>query len=134
MIQRYANLIDRVKASIIDGLLLIICMYLFSGILSSFESVPNYVRMFLFVLLFLLYDPLFVSIFGGTIGHTYLNLAVKKEKDISQNINFLNALLRFFIKFFLGWLSLLTVTANDKKKAMHDKAAGSVVIKLALKK
>ena len=134
MIEKYANLIDRIKASIVDGIIIIALMYLFSGILSSFESVPNYVRILLFTLLFFLYDPIFVSIFGGTIGHTYLNLAVKKEEDISQNINFLNALFRFLIKFFLGWLSLLTVTGNDKKKAMHDKAAGSVVIKLDLKK
>ncbi len=134
MNQKYANLIDRVKASVVDTILLIALMYVFSGILSSFDSVSNYVRILLFVLLFFLYDPIFVSFFGGTVGHTYLNLAVKKEEDISQNINFLNALLRFLIKFFLGWLSLLTVPSNNRKKAMHDKAAGSVVIKLDLKK
>jgi len=37
-------------------------------------------------------------------------------------------LVRFLAKVGLGWLSLLTVTGNEKKMAIHDYLAQSVVL------
>lgn len=125
---QYAMLPDRVKAAVIDSILLIAAMYGVSEILGLFENVPDYVKMVLAAMLFLLYDPFFTSRFGGTIGHSYSKIMVKKESDTSQNIVFFPAVLRFVLKFFLGWISLLTVTGTEKKKAIHDFAANSVVL------
>ena len=47
---------------------------------------------------------------------------------MTKNISFPFALVRYLLKMFLGWISLLTITANDKKKAIHDFVAKSVVI------
>lgn len=134
MSQSYATLLDRIKAYTIDTILIIILMYFISEVTASFTEVPNYVRVILFAFLFVLYDPLFVSISGGTVGHTFIDISVRKEEHPSKKINFLSALIRFLIKITLGWLSFLTVTNNPKKKAIHDTIAGSMVIKLNTKK
>ena len=129
MTKEYALLPDTIKAAVIDGILLIAAMYAVSEILSLFENVPNYVRISIAILLFLLYDPIFTSQFGGTIGHSYSKIMVQKDAVTEQNIGLAPALFRFLIKFSLGWVSLLTVTGNQKKKALHDLVVNSVVLR-----
>jgi len=124
----YALISDRIKAMIVDSIILIIAMYLSSFLLGQFEEVPDAVRITIFVALFLLYEPLFVSQFGGSIGHTFFDLTVRKEADLQKKIGFPAAVLRFVIKTLLGWLSLLTVSSNEKKKAIHDWAVASVIV------
>lgn len=128
MEKQYAQLLSRVKAAVVDGVLLIAAMYAITEILALFEHVPQYVRIIAFVFIFFLYDPIFISLFGGTIGHSFSGIAVKREHDPEKNILFPVALLRFIFKSTLGWLSLLTVTGNAKKKAIHDYVAQSVVV------
>ena len=72
---KYAGLPDRVKASIIDGLMLLVFMISFSYLFSLFENVPNSLRITAFLFVFVLYDPLF----GGTLGHLAHGLRVRKE-------------------------------------------------------
>lgn len=125
---KYAILPSRVKALVIDQIIIIAAMYGASELFGMFESVSNTLRITAFVVIFLVYEPLFVSLFGGTIGHQYSKIAVKTEKDLSKNLLFPLAVLRLVIKVSLGWISLLTVTSNDKRKALHDIAVKSVVI------
>ena len=127
----YAMLPDRVKAPVVDSVILIAGMYATSEVLALFDEVPNGVRVIAFVLLFVVYDPLFTSAFGATIGHSFSNIMVRKESNPHQNINFFSALLRFILKLLLGWLSLLTVTSHTKKRALHDFVGGSIVLKQA---
>lgn len=119
---------DRLKAAMIDGVILIIFMFLVGGLFSNFENIPNLFRIIAFVFIFLLYDPIFTSFFGGTIGHMILRIRVKREGDTKKNIPFLLAIIRFIVKALLGSISLLTVSGSEKGKAIHDKAAGSVVV------
>lgn len=128
MNRNYAVLPDRVKAAIIDSLLLIGFMYAASELLALFEAVPTYVRIIVAVFIFLLYDPIFTSYYGGTVGHSFSGIEVKREVDTDRNISFPAAVLRFIFKALLGWISLLTVTAHEKKRAIHDLVAGSVVL------
>ncbi|MUU79096.1 RDD family protein [Winogradskyella endarachnes] len=124
----YAGLQDRIKAAVADGILLIVIMYSITEILKFFNDVPSLLRMSLFILFFFLYEPLMVSIFGFTAGHYYFDIKVKRENNHDKNISFPLAVLRFILKFFLGWVSLLSVTGTDKKQAIHDKIASSVVL------
>lgn len=126
---QYALLPDRVKAAVIDSIILIAMMYGFSELFALFENVPQSFRITAFILVFLLYDPLLTSIYDGTIGHSYSNILVKNEDEPSKNISFPLAVLRFAVKLLLGWISLLTVTSNEKRKAIHDFVAKSIVIK-----
>lgn len=126
--ENYPGVFDRVKAIAADGAVIIILMFAAANVFSIFESVPDNARIGAFVFIFLLYDPLFTSIFGGTIGHMMLGLRVKRESDENRNILFPLAIVRYIVKALLGMVSLLTVSGNVKRKAIHDYLVGSVVV------
>ena len=134
MERNYALLPDRVKAVIIDSIVIIAMMYGVSELFALFETVPDIFRIIAAVFIGLLYDPIFTSIYGGTIGHSYSNITVKRANDPNKNITFPFALLRFILKTFLGWISLLTVTSNKQKRAIHDLVANSIVLEEQKKK
>jgi uncharacterized RDD family membrane protein YckC len=124
----YPGIIDRIKAVFTDTIFMVLFMFLMSIIFSSLEHVPDAVRAASFIFIFLFYDPIFTSAFGGTIGHLMNGIRVKQEKDEVKNIPFHFAFLRFIAKALLGWISLLTMNSNTKRKAIHDYMASSVVI------
>lgn len=126
----YSTLIDRVKALTIDSIVIMVFGLITALSFNKIEHVPDYVRGVAFVLIFLLYDPIFTSSFGGTIGHLLTGLRVKKDQEPASKISFPAAILRFIIKVSLGWISLITITGNKKNKAIHDSIAHSVVIKM----
>ena len=126
--ENYPDIFDRMKASIVDGIVIIIFMVVISAIFSFFETVPDNARIISFVFIFLLYDPLFTSIFGGTIGHLMIGIRVRRDSNEQKNIILPLAIPRYIIKVLLGWISLITVSTNIKRKAIHDYLVGSVVI------
>ncbi len=124
----YGTLGKRVKAVAVDSIVIVIFGVLTSMTLKEFNEFPDHYRAVPFVFIFLLYDPIFTSLFGGTLGHLMIGLRVRKSKDESKRIIFPLALIRFVIKVSLGWISLLTVTGNEKKQSVHDTVVGSVVL------
>ena len=126
--ENYPGVFDRVKAIMTDGIVIVVFMFVASYVFSQFESVPDNARIISFVFIFLLYDPIFTSLFGGTIGHMIIGLRVRRESDEQKNILFPLAIPRYIVKVLLGWLSLLTVSGNEKRKAIHDFLIGSVVV------
>ena len=128
MEKEYPLLLKRIQALMIDFFLILITMAFLSQLVKLFNGVPDGVRMGAFIALIFLYDPLMTSMVGGTLGHRALGLRVRKESSEEENIHFFAALLRFAVKASLGWISLLTVTGNQRKRAIHDMIGGSVVI------
>ncbi len=126
--ENYAGVADRVKAVVTDSIVIIIFMFIVTYTFSVFEHVPDTARIIAFIFIFFLYDPIFTSVFGGTIGHMMFGIRVKREKNQMKNILFPLAIIRFLVKVLLGWISLLTVSGNKKRKAIHDSLVGSVVI------
>ncbi|GAB5399937.1 MAG: hypothetical protein Aureis2KO_15220 [Aureisphaera sp.] len=124
----YANLPSRVKAAFIDAVVLIGAMYAITELFNLFGEIPTWLRILAWVSIFILYEPLLVSIYGGTMGHSYSKITVRREADSEKKIGFVMAVLRFVVKFFLGWISLLTVTGTEKKQAIHDHIVKSVVL------
>jgi len=124
----YPGLLDRVKALFIDSIVVILAVTTITDIFSYFDTIPVYSRVIAFVCIFILYDPLLISLFGATVGHKMSRISVKREQNDTRNLSFINALIRFVVKFFLGWISFLTVTGNNKRRAIHDFAASSVVL------
>ncbi len=123
----YPGLFLRVKSTVIDSIIIVIFMVITTDIFSNFENVPNYIRGIAFVFIFLLYDPLMVSFFGGTIGHKINFIKVQHESKDS-NISLLSAIIRYIVKTTLGWFSLLTISARDDRKAIHDSIAKTIVV------
>ena len=118
---------DRIKAVFIDTVLLVLISYILALLFENLEVTSQTIRILVFVVIFVLYDPVFTSQLGGTIGHTMIGIAVRNT-ETNRNISFFNALLRFIFKSLLGWISLLTVGNSEKKQAIHDKIAKSWVI------
>ncbi|GGH14857.1 RDD family protein [Sphingobacterium alkalisoli] len=124
----YPGLLERVKAIVIDNVLVLGSLFLVSAIISAFGGAPDSVRIICLLFIFFLYDPLFTSIFGGTVGHMIMGLRVKKEHDVGKNVIFPLAMVRFIAKVFLGGISLITVSTNARKRAIHDQIAGTIVV------
>lgn len=128
MENKYPSILDRIKSTSIDTIILIAFFYVSSDILNSIENVPNWTRTILFIS-FLLYEPISVSI-NGTFGNYKSSIRVRKNSDTSRKINFIQSFFRYFFKIFLGWISLLFILINPKGRALHDIICGSVMIKL----
>lgn len=84
MNENHALLPGSIKAAILDGILLIVSIYVVSECLNSFKEVRYYARIFLAALLFVLYNPFFSSSYGGTIGHSLNHIQVKKGCESRQ--------------------------------------------------
>lgn len=129
MIEKYPQLTDRIQSTLIDTLLIIILMFVFAGILDKFDNVPDWVRMAMFAFLFLGYEPLCMTL-GSTLGNFIKGIRVRKDSDSTRRINIFQAIIRYPVKVLLGWVSFLTINSNPKRRAIHDLASGSVMIKL----
>ncbi len=67
MDQEYPLLTDRVQSIFIDAVLIIVSMFVIAALLDRFESPPDWIRIALFIGLWAVYEPLFVSL-GCTLG------------------------------------------------------------------
>ncbi len=126
---KYPLLGDRVQSTFIDTILIIVFMFIISGILDKFENVPDWVRICLFIAIFLVYDPLCTSL-GFTLGNYVKGLRVRQFSNPSKKINIVLAICRYIVKILLGWVSFLTIHSNPEKRAIHDFVSGSIVIKV----
>lgn len=127
MDKQYPSILERMKSTTIDTVIIIAFIFLMSEILNSFENVPTYVRVMIFALVFL-YEPICTT-FGATIGNDKMEIRVRSSSDHSKKINFLQAVLRFTFKFLLGWLSFITIFSSNKSRTIHDYLSGSVMVK-----
>ncbi|MGD1892608.1 MAG: RDD family protein [Cyclobacteriaceae bacterium] len=123
----YPSLVKRIQAVVIDFLLILVLFSVASLLFNSLGEVADGVRIGVLVFCFVLYEPLFVSQMGGTLGHYLLGLRVKQHDAPADNISFLSALGRIIIKGALGWISFLTISSNSEKRALHDIVSGSLV-------
>ena len=124
--QAYARFTQRVRAVMIDS---IIFMLILAGALIVATSLgsDNIARILgtVVVITWLLYEPLLVSLTGGTIGHWRSNLRV--VDDAGGNIGFGKAVVRVIIKTLLGWYSFVTMLMTARRQAVHDLLTRSTV-------
>jgi len=126
--EKYPTVFDRIKAAATDVAVIIVLEIIVTFIFFAFVIKTDHAPILILVFIFFLYDPLFTSIFGGTMGHLMVGIRVKRESNETKNILFPLAILRFIVKVSLGWISLFTVSGNAKRKAIHDYLVGSVVV------
>ena len=125
----YPLLGDRVQSTFIDTILLIILMFILASILDRYEDVPTWIRIVLFVGLWGAYEPLCTTL-GATFGNYIKKIRVRQVGINSKRINIFQAIVRYLLKLSLGWISFLTIHSNKERRAIHDLAAGSVMIKI----
>lgn len=117
----------RYFSTLIDITVMLLLSLGISSLFERIEQVPDYLRGILFVVVFILYEPILVS-FGNTVGQLLLNIRVRDFNNPEKKLAFPYVIVRFIIKVFLGWLSFITVTFNINRRAIHDFVSGSVMI------
>ncbi|HWN88507.1 MAG TPA: RDD family protein [Chitinophagaceae bacterium] len=127
----YPSLAKRIQSIFIDSLLIIVLMFLSGWILDKMNPEQNegdeWIRIVLFIALWGVYEPLSMTL-GCTLGNYLMKIRVRKHNNAGKKMNLLQAYARFIIKFFLGWLSFITISFNPERRAIHDFASGSIVV------
>lgn len=129
MNEQYPEIKDRIQSTFIDTILLIVIMFIFSALIDKYENIPDWLRISIFVSLFFIYEPVCQSL-GFTLGNLIKGIRVRKSSNPNKRINIFQAFIRYPVKVLLGWISLLTVGSDSKKRAIHNLVSGSVMIKL----
>lgn len=129
MEERYPELKERLQSTFIDTVFILMLMFCTASLLDNFNDVPDWVRFVLFIGLVLAYEPI-CMVFGCTVGNYFKKIRVRKYADSSRKLNILQAAVRYPVKVMLGWVSFVTIHSNAQRRAIHDMAAGSVMIKL----
>ena len=121
----YPNLLRRYLGSLIDVILLIV---LIGVIARSAFYVPIEERWdaLPLIALVLIYEPLFTS-YLCTLGQATMRFRVRDAKT-GRRISLWRAYIRFLVKGVLGIISFLTLPARVDRRAIHDLAAGTLVI------
>jgi len=74
----------------------------------------------------LLYEPL-LTIYGCTLGQALMRMRVRDEETLGR-IKISQAYNRLFVKYFLGWISALTIPVQKRRQAIHDLITDTIVI------
>jgi uncharacterized RDD family membrane protein YckC len=123
----YPSLVNRLQALFFDFWIIVaIVMFLFVNFFDIYEAQFTGLKIILFIAIVLVYDPI-GSMTGGTIGYRTMGLKVRRGDGI-RRISIVQAYKRSILKFALGWISFLTITSDRKSRAMHDKAADTLVM------
>jgi uncharacterized RDD family membrane protein YckC len=91
---------------------------------------PQAVRLSLFgflIAFILLYEPLLVSLYGGTIGHRATNLRVLATTS-SGRLPLWQAFLRSLLKLLTGIAAFVVMPLTRRNQALHDLPFGSTVV------
>ena len=122
----YPYLLTRYKAALIDGLLQFSLFAVLMILIKDPENRP--MAFIIFLIISLLYEPIFLTVLSGTIGHKMMKIKIKTIHNTSKNINLFQGLVRIFSKIILGWLSFLTINFNAEHRAIHDYLSSSIVL------
>lgn len=123
----YARFSRRLQGLFIDWIVFLVLMIgaLFLATATRSDSIGRYLG-FSAIAVFLLYEPVLVSLTGGTIGHHFTNLRVVDD-GTKGNVSLLKAFARFAIKSLLGWYSFISMWITRRHQAVHDLMTSSTV-------
>jgi uncharacterized RDD family membrane protein YckC len=122
----YPRFIRRVKAALVDSFIIAVLVVFCVAALAVGESAPSYFNIFIILLPIFIIEPLLVALTGGSPGHHLFNIKIR-EKSEDKKLSIRNSAVRFFLKAFLGLISLPLVLLTHKHLMLHDIASGSIV-------
>lgn len=126
----YAEMKKRYSAMLIDILFLLVVIWGFSEVRNSIGGTAESIFSAMLVIFLVCYEPICIS-FACTLGQYLSKIRVRNSSEVDKRINIFSSFLRYPLKLILGAISFLTIRASSKGQAIHDLAAGSVVINLA---
>ena len=123
----YPRLIRRVRAILVDSIVLPVVVFGVVMVGSAVGVSDGYAKFALLIVPIFFLEPAMVALTGGTIGHHLLGVRIA-TLDGQRNINIFAATLRFVVKVLLGWFSMIFILTTKRHQAFHDLLARSVVI------
>lgn len=120
------TILRRYLSTFIDGIFISSVFIAASFAVTSDSPLATNARVAVLFLMFFFYEPIFTSRFC-TIGQKITRIRVRAIGTY-ERISIPAAYLRIVIKIFLGFISLLSIPITRDRRAIHDFAAGSVVI------
>jgi uncharacterized RDD family membrane protein YckC len=126
MIENSPSLLRRYLSTFIDGIFIIAAFVIVSYVLPGDDTISTPVRVGLVLCLILSYDTVCTSKFC-TLGQKLLGIRVRSKQTL-EKISLPAAYIRIVVKIILGFISFLTIPISKERRALHDFAAGSIVI------
>ena len=123
---KYPTLTRRYVATAIDAVFVLSAIILISYLFENAGETGVKVRVGLILSLFFLYEPLCTSRFC-TLGQKIMRVRVRRYPS-RERISLFMAYARIFVKALLGMLSFFTLPFSQKRRAIHDMAARSIVV------
>ena len=130
MDRRVPSLVRRYGAILIDGFFILFLMVLAGVAFQAVSDASATPRVVVFVLILFVYEPLLTSRLC-TIGQRLTGVRVRRHDNSGEKIGILAAYVRFAVKILLGAISFLTLAFTKEKRAIHDLAAGSIMLQVA---
>jgi uncharacterized RDD family membrane protein YckC len=118
--------VRRYGATLIDGFFIIFLTILAGVVL---QAGSQFIRVAAFVLILFAYEPVLTSRLC-TVGQRLTGVRVRRYADPEEKIGILAAYVRFAVKILLGAISFLTLAFTKEKRAIHDFAAGSIMLQV----
>ncbi|GAB4284797.1 MAG: signal peptidase I [Marinilabiliales bacterium] len=126
--EKYPIMSKRISALFFDIIIYVLLFQLADQIFTMTGSDNKLIKVVLFLGFGILYEGLFTSILGCTIGHFIMNIRVKQIDNETKNIGIIHAILRVIFKAAFGIISFFSVSFNKERRAIHDYVAKSVVV------
>jgi uncharacterized RDD family membrane protein YckC len=126
--KQYATFPRRLNALSTDALILIGFSAVMLALLPNGRERPA-LRLslgFLWLAALILYEPIMVTWFGGTLGHRLMNLKVVDDHT-GGNPGLIKSILRYLIKGILGVISFFSMSFARRHQALHDMLTRSTV-------
>ncbi len=122
----YPRFLRRLQAVLIDNIILTV-LFMSTLLVAAYFGITGRYAIIITGFLIFLWEPLLVSMTGGTIGHHLIGLRVVNS-ETGNNINLFASIIRFVTKMLLGGLSVVFVFITQYHQAIHDGLVQSVVI------
>ncbi|MCP4724890.1 MAG: RDD family protein [bacterium] len=122
----YPAISRRYLSTLIDGLLILSAFMLSVYIFPGQNESSRMFRIILISSMFFIYEPVLTSRLC-TLGQLITGIRVRKVEDLDK-ISVISAYKRIIVKIPLGLISFFSIPFTKGKRAIHDFAAGSIVI------
>ncbi|WP_299774700.1 RDD family protein [uncultured Pseudoteredinibacter sp.] len=123
----FAPLSRRIKALMIDGLLIAFWLFLAIFVISKLGINNSKLESLLILFVVASIEPLLLSLTGSTVGQHLCGIRVRRI-DSDKKLNIFLSTIRTLLKLPLGILSLATVSASKRHQGVHDFICRSIVV------
>lgn len=123
----FASLATRIKASIIDSIILISLFISIPMVIDNFLNSESPIKIFAMFAPVLFLEPILVTFLGATIGQHVFGMEVVRI-ETQSNCPLHVAFFRYIAKAVLGSMSIIYMLFSKKHQAIHDHLAKTVVL------